>query len=84
MAPWVCPRVPEPLADTITVTDRATGATVATETVGQGELASIPLASGTYTVRATPAGSLRATISQRTVTIPGATTVRQDFFADVP
>jgi hypothetical protein len=76
--------VPEPLADTITVTDPTTGATVASETVGQGELASIPLASGTYTVRATPAGSLRATISQRTVTIPGATTVRQDFFADVP
>jgi len=82
--PWVCPRVPEPLADTITVTDPATGATVASETVGQGELARIPLASGTYTVRATPAGSLRATIGQRTVRIPAATTVRQDFFADVP
>jgi hypothetical protein len=82
--PWVCPRVPEPLADTITIIDTATGATVATETVGQGELASIPVAPGTYTVRATPPGNLRPTIAQRTVTIAAATTVRQDFFADVP
>jgi hypothetical protein len=71
MAPWVCPRVPEPLADTITVTDRATGATVATETVGQGELASIPVPPGTYTVRAAPVGNLRPTIAQRTGDDPG-------------
>jgi hypothetical protein len=85
--PWTCPRVPEPQADTITVINPATSATVASETVGQGQLATIVLAPGTYTVEATPAtpvSNLGPTSTGQTVTIPAGMTVRQDFFASVP
>jgi hypothetical protein len=85
--PWICPRVPEPEADTVTVIDPATRMEVASATVGQGQLAVIPLAPGTYEVQAAPASpvsNLARTTSDQTVTIPAGMSVRQDFIAAVP
>ena len=82
--PWTCPVVVKPWADTITVINPATEATVASETVGPDQLATIVLAPGTYTVEATPAtpvSNLGPTSMEQTVTIPAGMTVRQDFFA---
>jgi len=82
--PWMCPVVVKPWADTIAVINPATSATVASETVGPGQLATIALAPGTCTVEATPAtpvSNLGPTSMEQTVTIPAGMTVRQDFFA---
>jgi hypothetical protein len=73
--PWMCP---------VVVINPATSATVASETVGPGQLATIALAPGTCTVEATPAtpmSNLGPTNVEQTVTIPAGMTVRQDFFA---
>src|SRR4029077_8717898 len=43
----------EPGAGTITVTNPITGATVASQVVKRGHLATIPLAPGTYTIQGT-------------------------------
>jgi hypothetical protein len=73
---WVCPRVFPPGAGTITVIDPATGATVASATVAQGQLATIPLAPGTYTIEGTDAdaarepGDMPLKTGPQTVTIP--------------
>jgi hypothetical protein len=85
--PWICPRVPEPLADTVTVIDPASGMTMGSATVGQGQLAVIPLPPGTYTIRAapaTPVNNLAPRTSDQTVTIPAGMSVREDFIAAVP
>jgi len=82
--PWICPVPPYLEADTVTVINPATEATVASETVGPDQLATIVLAPGTYTVEATPAApvsNLGPTSMEQTVTIPAGMTVRQDFFA---
>jgi hypothetical protein len=74
-------------ADTIAVINPATGATLASETVVQDQLATIALAPGTYTVKATPAtppSNVAPTSFTQTVTIPAGMTVRQDFFVSEP
>jgi hypothetical protein len=85
--PWICPRVPEPEADTITVIEPTTGMTVGSATVGEGQLAVIPLAPGTYEVQAapaTPVSNLGPPTTDKTVTIPAGMSVREDFIAAVP
>jgi hypothetical protein len=71
-----------PGAGTITVSDPATGAIVATDTVATGQLAKIPLPPGTYTVVGTYAnaytGDQHIESLPRTVTIPPGETIRQD------
>jgi hypothetical protein len=82
--PWICPVPPYLEADTVTVINPATGVTVASQTVGPHQLATIVLAPGTYTVQATPGtpvSNLGPTSIEQTVTIPAGMTVRQDFFA---
>lgn len=86
--PWVCPRVPAPSAGTISVVNPATGATVVNADVVQGQLATIPLAPGTYTIEGTDSDAHSNGIAMRagpqTVTIPAGMTVRQDIFVSVP
>ena len=85
--PWMCPRVPAPSAGTISVVN-PTGATVASADVVQGQLATIPLAPGTYTIDGTDLDAHQNGIAMKTapqtVTIPAGTTVRQDIFVSVP
>jgi hypothetical protein len=76
-----------PGAGTVTVTNAMTGATVAVRTVARGQLATIPLPPGAYTVTgvfdgATIAGEHPAV--HQDVVIPGGTTVRQDVDLGVP
>jgi hypothetical protein len=82
------PHPGEPRAGTITVTDAANGAIVASQAVSRGQLATIPLAPGKYTIRGTFAN---ATINERlaqsfptTVEVSAGKTVRQDVFLGVP
>jgi hypothetical protein len=82
-----------PGAGMIVVIDPASGATVATATVANGQLATIPLPPGTYTVEGTfydartvtsptdPGVPWQSSIS---VTIPAGMTVRQDLSVGVP
>jgi hypothetical protein len=76
-----------PEAGTIVVIDPASVATVASATVATGQLATIPLTPGTYTVEgafgdATVNGAEMTNSSS--VTIPAGKTVRQDIVASVP
>jgi hypothetical protein len=78
----------EPGAGTITVTDPADGAIVASQTVTSGQLATIALAPGTYTIQGTFGD---ATVNEQparsfptTVVIEAGKTLRQDVFLDVP
>lgn len=76
-----------PSAGTITVTDPASGAIVATETVVEGQLARIHLPTGTYTITGTFANSFsdnqHIQSQPRTVTISSRQTVRQDVSASI-
>ncbi len=73
---------------TVTVRDPADGSIVATQTVARGQLASIPLAPGTYTIQGTfgeaTINGRAAESFPRTVEIPPGKTVRQDVFLNVP
>jgi hypothetical protein len=76
-----------PGAGTIAVIDQASGATVASATITKGHLATIPLAPGTYTIDGTFADATVNGVpikSSLSITIPAATTVRQDIVASVP
>jgi len=76
-----------PDAGTIVVIDPASGATVASASVASGQLATIPLAAGTYTIDGTFADASVngvADTSSLSVTIPVGTTVRQDIVVGVP
>jgi hypothetical protein len=77
-----------PGAGTITVTNPATGVTVATQGVARGHLARIPLPSGTYTVRGVFGDAISNGQHPRsfpvTVQIPPATTLRQDLVLNIP
>lgn len=68
--------------------NRASGATVASVNVAQGELATIPLAPGSYTITATDADATFNGVAMRTrpqaVRIVAGMTVRQDVFVAVP
>lgn len=81
-------RPESPWAGTITVRDRAAGASVATRTVRDGQLASFDLPPGKYTINGTfangRANGARIRATARTVTVPVGKTVRQDITADVP
>jgi len=79
-----CPQQPRgPFRGTLTAVSARTGAVVARRTLhADGRLFVLPLAPGTYLLRATSAGGLR-TLPQR-VTIPAHHTVRQDVFVAVP
>jgi hypothetical protein len=77
----------EAAAGTITVRE-ARGSVVATQSVARGQLATIPLAPGTYTIQGTFGN---ATINENlgesfpeTVEIEAGKTVRQDAFLSVP
>lgn len=70
-----------PSAGTIAVTDVMTGETVATVTVARGQLATIPLAPGSYRIDGTCTDALSNGVPRRTrgsVTVPPGMTVRQD------
>jgi hypothetical protein len=72
---------------TITVTDSASGTTVARTTVAKGQLATIPLAPGTYTIDGTFSDATingKSMTSSASVTIPPRRTVRLDVIASVP
>jgi hypothetical protein len=74
-------------AGTIVVIDPASGATVASATVASGQLATIPLAPGTYTVDGTFAAATVngvAMTSSLSITIPADRTVRDDIVVSVP
>jgi hypothetical protein len=77
-----------PEAGTITVTNPQTAAIVATETVADGQLATIPLPPGTYTISGTfaNASSDGQPIQSRpqAVTILSGKTVREDVSVSVP
>jgi len=77
-----------PSAGTITLTDRATGARVAKQTVAEGQLAQFRLAPGSYTITGTfadaVAGGVPLTTPAQTVDIPQGDTVRQDVVASIP
>jgi hypothetical protein len=73
---------------TITVREAATGSVVTTQSVARGQLATIPLPPGTYTIQGTFGN---ATINEQpgesfpqTVEIEAGKTVRQDTFLNVP
>jgi hypothetical protein len=76
-----------PGAGTITVTEPASGAIVATETVADGQLAKIRLSAGTYTITGTFANASRdgqhIQSPPQTVTIRSGQTVRQDVSANI-
>ena len=75
-------------AGTIAVISPTTGATVARATVASGQLATIPLAPGSYTIEGTFADATVNGVpiqsAPQTVTIPAGMTVRQDVGASVP
>ncbi len=74
-------------AGTIVVIDPASGATVASATVASGQLATIPLAPGTYKVDGTFANATvngASMTSSLSITIPADMTVRDDIVASVP
>ena len=76
--------VPSP--GTIAVTDVITGETVARVTVARGQLATIPLAPGSYSIEGTCADALSNGLprrSQESVTIPPGMTVRQDLTVSI-
>jgi len=86
--PRCTPRPGEPGAGIVTVRDPADGAVVASQTVTRGQLATIPLAPGAYSIQGTFGD---ATINEHpgesfltTVQILPGQTVRQDVFLDVP
>jgi hypothetical protein len=92
MYPGPC-RQGTPGAGTITVVDPASGATVASVTIANGQLATIPLAPGTYTINGTFSDARTGTSptdpgtpmqSSTSVTIPAGMTVRQDLAVSVP
>jgi hypothetical protein len=76
-----------PSAGTITVTDPASGAIVASATVANGELAKIPLPPGAYTITGTFANAFsnnqHIQSPPQTVTIRSGQTVRQDVSAGI-
>jgi hypothetical protein len=76
-----------PGAGTITVTDPASGAIVASATVANGKLAKIPLPPGTYTITGTFANAIsnnqHMQSPPRSVTIRSGQTVRQDVSASI-
>lgn len=76
-----------PSPGTITVTSSTTGAVVASDNVASGQLATIPLAAGTYTIQGTfgNAFSNGQAISPppQQVTITAGYTVRQDVVASI-
>jgi hypothetical protein len=76
-----------PTAGTIIVSDPTTGAVIATQTVGSGRLAKIPLPAGTYTLVGTFANAYsnneHIRSFPRTVSIPPGRTVRQDAVANI-
>ena len=77
------PPCPSSLAGTITVTNDTNGEVVATQTVGNGALATIPLPPGEYSIvgRYTSGPFVNGQPAQsapQAVTIPAGTTVRQD------
>lgn len=79
------PGVPGP--GTITITDPATGAVIATSTVVAGQLATFPLPPGTYTISGTfddVIGNGQRAQTSATVSIPGGEIVRQDVTLAVP
>jgi hypothetical protein len=76
-----------PTAGTITVRSPTTGEVIASENVANGQLATIPLAPGTYTIAGTFAhafvnGQPIETLP-RQVIIPAGDTVRQDVVASI-
>jgi hypothetical protein len=75
-------------AGTITIVDPATGAIVASATVATGQLATFPLAPGTYAIEATFADASTDGLADhsipQSVTIPAGKTVRQDTVVSVP
>ena len=77
----------KPAAGTITVVNPRTGKVVASDSVGDGQLARIPLTRGTYTVTGTFATAFRNNqpiqTQPRTITIPAGRTVRQDVAAAI-
>ncbi len=76
-----------PSPGTITVTSSATGAVVASDNVAYGQLATIPLAPGTYTIHGTFADAFSndqpIEAQPRQVTIVAGYTVRQDVVASI-
>jgi hypothetical protein len=76
-----------PGAGTITVIDSASGATVTRVTLATGQLATIPLAPGRYTIDGSFADATVNGVSMTSsssVTIAAGRTVRQDLVASVP
>jgi len=77
-----------PSAGTITVVDPSTNATVATATVAQGHLGTIPLAPGTYAIEGTfgnaTSNNQPITTPPQTVTVIAGQAVRQDVVANIP
>lgn len=77
-----------PSAGTITVTDPASGAIVASATVANGKLAKIPLPPGAYMITGTFADAFSNNQHMqslpRAVTIPSGQTVRQDVSVSIP
>jgi hypothetical protein len=77
-----------PGAGTITVTDPVSGAILASATVAAGQLATIPLPAGTYTILGTFANAISngqhmQSLPER-VAIPAGETVRQDVSIGIP
>ncbi len=77
-----------PSPGTITVTSSSTGAIVASDSVASGQLATIPLAPGTYTIQGTFGNAFSNGQAMRTpqqqVTIAAGYTVRQDVVVNIP
>jgi hypothetical protein len=77
-----------PSAGTITVTNRASGARVAKQTVAEGQLAHFHLGPGSYTITGVfsdaYANGVPLTTPPQTVEIPRGDTVRQDVVAGIP
>jgi hypothetical protein len=83
-----CSRVGTPSPGTITVTDATTGATVATQAVASGGLATFPLPPGNYVIAGTfgnaTVNGAPITTAPQTVTVSSGYTVREDVVADIP
>jgi hypothetical protein len=77
-----------PSPGTITVTSSTTGAVVASDNVARGQLATIPLAPGTYTIQGTFGNAFTNGQAMKTqpqqVTITAGYTVRQDVVVAIP
>lgn len=77
-----------PSAGTITLTDPVSGAILARESVAAGQLATIPLPAGTYTILGTFANAIsngqHMQSLPESVTIPAGETVRQDVSVSIP